>query len=295
VRSSFTGMPPQVMLIAARSLSQAMDWSLVLMSQGIGAEIQQAETDSPWGLLVASEDYHNAVTAIRQYRSEDRGWPWQKEVFRAGLLFDWGSLAWVILLFLFYGLDAQLGLRGAGMMNTTAAASGQWWRLFTGILLHADLAHLAANATLGAVFLGLTMGKFGTGPGLLASYLAGVGGNLIAWFFSSGSVGSLGSSGMVTGSLGILAIQSLALRGRTPYARKYIVAGVLAGIMLFVLLGLSPGTYVPAHLGGFATGLVLGAILTFLPALVRNTAANLCCGAVFTLLVLLPWWLALSK
>jgi len=272
-----------------------MDWSLVLMSQGIGAEIQQAETDSPWGLLVASEDYHNAVTAIRQYRFENRGWPWQKEVFRAGLLFDWGSLAWVILLILFYGLDAQLGLRGAGMMNTTAAASGQWWRLFTGIWLHADLAHLAANATLGAVFLGLTMGKFGTGPGLLASYLAGVGGNLIAWFFSSGSVGSLGSSGMVTGSLGILAIQSLALRGRTPYARKYIIAGVLAGIMLFVLLGLSPGTYVQAHLGGFATGLVLGAILTFLPALVRNAAANLCCGAVFTLLVLLPWWLALSK
>ena len=110
-------MPPQVMLIAARSLSQAMDWSLVLMSQGIGAEIQQAETDSPWGLLVASEDYHNAVTAIRQYRFENRGWPWQKEVFRAGLLFDWGSLAWVILLILFYGLDAQLGLRGAGMMN----------------------------------------------------------------------------------------------------------------------------------------------------------------------------------
>jgi membrane associated rhomboid family serine protease len=161
--------------------------------------------------------------------------------------------------------------------------------------LHADLAHLATNATLGFVFLGLAMGRFGTGPGLLSAYLAGAGGNIVAWIVSSASVASLGASGMVSGALGILAIQSLNLRGKTPHAGKYIVAGAMAGIMLFVLVGLNPTSYVQAHLGGFASGLLLGATLIFLPDFSRNPAANLGCGAIFTLLVLFPWWMALSR
>jgi len=288
-------MPPEATRIPARSLRQAMDWSLVLISQGIGAEIQPANSEnSTWGLLVSAQDYQNAVAAIRQYRIENRGW-WQREIFRPGLLFDWGSLAWIILLVLFFWLDARLGLRAAGVMDTTAVAHGQWWRLFTSIWLHADLAHLAANAALGLVLLGLSMGQIGTGPGLLAAYLAGAGGNVIAWSLSAGTATSLGASGMVMGCLGILASHSLALQRGTRFSKRYLIAGLSAGVMLFVLVGLSPGTYVQAHLGGFASGLVLGALLTFLPDLTGKTLVNFGCGLLFTLLVLLPWWMALSR
>ena len=269
-----------------------MDWSLVLVSQGIETTIDQAEDGSGWGLLVAGQDYGNALRTLRQYRLENRGWPWQQEVFRPGLLFDWGGLAWVLLACLFFWLNTRTDLQSAGVMDATAVARGQWWRLFTAIWLHADLAHLAANATLGLVLLGLAMGRYGTGPGLLAAYLAGAGGNLVAGLISLQAHRSLGASGMVMGSLGLLAAQSFSLWRQTPHAAKFILSGICGGVMLFVLLALTPGTDVLAHLGGFASGLLLGALLNLVPAMAQKPKANLLSGLVFALLVIVPWWLA---
>ena len=60
-----------------------MDWSLVLVSQGIETTIDQAEDGTGWGLLVAGQDYGNALRTLRQYRLENRGWPWQQAGFPA--------------------------------------------------------------------------------------------------------------------------------------------------------------------------------------------------------------------
>src|SRR5208283_4928412 len=108
-----------------------------------------------------------------------RSWPWQQAVFRPGLLFDWGSLAWALLACLFYAISTHTDLQSGSLMDGTAVAHGQWWRLFTAMWLHADLAHLATNATIGVILLGLAMGHYGTGVGLLTAYLAGAGGNLV--------------------------------------------------------------------------------------------------------------------
>jgi membrane associated rhomboid family serine protease len=286
-------MDPQLMKIPARSRRQAMDWSLVLVSQGIETTIDAGEDGSQWGLLVSRTDYESALNSIRLYRLENRGWPWQREIFHQGVIFDWGSLAWVALLWLFFVLDSRLNLQTAGVMNAGAVSSGQWWRLFTGVWLHADVAHFAGNAGLGVVLLGLVMGRFGTGVGLLAAYLAGAGGNAFAWMLVPGRGPSLGASGMVMGGLGLLAVQSFAHWRETPRAARYILAGICGGVMLFVLLGLSPGTDVLAHLGGFLSGLLIGAGLTRFPPPARRTAANLACGLVLVLLVLVPWLLAL--
>jgi rhomboid protease GluP len=281
--------------IPVRSHRQAMDWSLVLVSQGIESTIVQAEDGVGWGLLVSEQDYGNALEAIRQYRLENRAWPWQRVVFKPGLLFDWGSLAWALLACLFFWLSTRTDLQSAGLMDGTAVAHGQWWRLFTAMWLHADLAHLATNATLGLVLLGLAMGRYGTGVGLLAAYLAGAGGNLAAGFISLQTHRSLGASGMVMGSLGLLAAQSLSLWRTTPHDRKYILSGICGGVMLFVLLALTPGTDVMAHLGGFVCGVVMGALLSLVPEIAQKPKANASCGLLFTLLVVLPWWLALRK
>jgi len=272
-----------------------MDWSLVLVSQAIETSIDYSEEGAGWGLVVAGQDYERALQAIRQYRLENRRWPWRREVFRPGLLFDWGSLAWVCLLVFFYWLNTQTDLESAGLMDSVAVRHGQRWRLFTAIWLHADLAHLAANATVGLVLLGLAMGLYGTGAGMLAAYLAGAGGNVIAWLLSAEPHRSLGSSGMVMGSLGLLAVQSFSLWRQTPRAARYIVSGIVGGVMLFVLLGLTPGTDVLAHFGGFATGLLLGGLLTLIPGVAQKNKTNLVCGLVFALLVIVPWCLALSR
>jgi rhomboid protease GluP len=279
--------------IPVRSHRQALDWSLVLVSQGIETTIVQAEDDAGWGLLVSDHDYASALRTLRQYRLENRGWPWQQAVFRPGLLFDWASLAWAALACLFYSLSAHTDLEAPGLMDSAALAHGQWWRLFTAMWLHADLAHLATNATLGVLLLGLTMGRYGTGVGLLAAYLAGAGGNVIAAVLSLQVHRSLGASGMVMGSLGLLAVQSLSLWRQTPHALKYILSGICGGIMMFVLFALTPGSDVVAHLGGFASGVVLGALLSLTPEIAKKPKANLLAGGIFALLVILPWCLAL--
>jgi membrane associated rhomboid family serine protease len=282
--------------IPARSQRQAMDWSLVLASQEIECAIEQPGDGSGWGITVALADYEPALDAIRQYRIENRRWPWQQRVLKPGLLFDWGSLAWVLLLGIFFWLNAnRFDLQTAGVMNSRAVAQGQWWRLFTAVWLHADAAHLAANATIGIVLLGLVMGLYGTGAGLLAAYVAGALGNAFAGALSTEIHRSLGASGMVMGALGLLTVQSLATRQRDPHTAKLILGGILAGLMLFVLLGLSatPGTDLLAHLGGFLGGLVLGSLLTLVPKLAQRPALNFVAGLLFALLVIVPWWLAL--
>jgi len=270
-----------------------MDWSLVLVSQGIETAIEKGADGAGWGLLVAQRDFERAVKSLRLYHLENRSWPWQQPVFRQAFLFDWGSVAWVLLAAVFFWLSAHGNLESPGIMDGAAVARGQWWRLFTAMWLHGDLAHLATNAAIGLVLLGLAMGRYGTGPGLLAAYLAGAGGNLIAGLLSLQTHRSLGASGMVMGSLGLLAVQSFSLWRQTPHARKFILSGVCGGVMLFVLLALTPGTDVVAHLGGFVCGLLLGALLSLVPAIAQKAGANVLSGMLFALLVILPWWLAL--
>jgi membrane associated rhomboid family serine protease len=210
------------------------------------------------------------------------------------MLFDWGSAAWVMLVCFFFWLQTHLttDLRAVGLMDAAAISRGEWWRLFTAIYLHADIGHLAMNASLGLLFLGLTMGSLGTGVGLLAAYLAGVGGNLIEWFIYREGHRSLGASGMVMGCLGLLAVQTI----KTPNYRtvKNALSGFLAGVMLLVLLGFDPSSDVLVHIGGFVSGLVLGALLLLVPRISESKIANVFAGLLFCLLVICPWWQALN-
>jgi len=277
--------------IPAYSRRQAMDWSLVLISQGIEPSIDYVEQDSAWGLVVPADDYEKALEAIRLYRAENRRWIWRREILQSGVVFDWTSLAWVVLLGFFFWLSETFhGIRAAGVMDSSLVANGQVWRLFTAIWLHADLAHLATNAVFGFFLLGLALGGYGTGPGMLAAYLAGFGGNVFAALLSSGPHQSLGASGMVMGSLGLVASQSFAYSRVGLRLNRKILIGLAAGLMMFVLLGLSPGTDVLAHLGGFLGGLVLGSILALGPRLARRTTVNVACGLAFVVLVVWPWW-----
>ncbi len=278
--------------IPAASRRQAMDWSLVLLSQEIESVIDDAEESGGWGLIVAPEDYERAVAAIRLYQAENRRWLWRREVFRPGLVFDWAALGWVLLLGFFFWISGEYPqVRSAGAVDG-ALVWQQPWRLFTAVWLHADVAHLGANATIGLVLLGLALGGWGTGAGLLAAYLAGVGGNVLAVVLSRMPHHSLGASGRVMGALGLLATQSLAFGGLGPRPIRTAVIGLVAGLMLFVLMGLTPGTDIIAHLGGFLGGLILGIFLGLIPRTAQRMGLNLVCGLVFVLLVVWPWWLA---
>jgi rhomboid protease GluP len=273
-----------------------MDWSLVLASQGIEHAVKHDEATG-WTLAVTRADYEKALAQIHLYRLENLQWRWRQPVFQPGLFFDWSSLAWVLLNIVFYWWsEARTDLRTIGMMNGAALAHGEWWRLFTGTWLHADIAHLAMNMVFGFLFLGLVLGRYGPGIGLLAAYLAGVGGNLFAWWVYGGNHLSLGASGVVTGALGLLAVQSVTLLKRPSVNTfRLFAAGLMAAVLLFVFLGVSPESDVVAHFGGFLSGLLLGVPLALASRFVHRPSINLTAGFLFMVLVILPWWRALTS
>ena len=282
---------PPAARISARSRQQAMDWSLVLASQGIEHILDHSD-ELGWSLVIPEAQHSAALAAIRQYRLENRHWPWQKTIPKTDEIFDWFALAWVLLTFVFYWLsDQRATIEDAGIVNGAAVAGGEWWRLFTATLLHANIAHLAANAGFGILLLGLAMGRYGTGLGLLGAFLAGVAGNVVSLLVHGNEFRGLGASGVVMGALGLITVQSsFDLSSKRPQTVRVILAGVIAGLMLFVLLGVSPDTDVVAHFGGFIAGIAIGFLLRILP---RHPLANITASLLFVFLVLSTWWLAL--
>jgi rhomboid protease GluP len=286
--------------ITVHSERQALDWSLVLVSQGIHPTIERDPETNEWRLVVDAADFQPAVHALRQYKLENRRQAWCQELPGTGLIFDWRCTIVLLLLVFLYAFEAtgRGDLQSAGIMDSRAVHSGQWWRLFTAVMLHGSLAHLVANVTTGLVLLGLAMGAFGPGVGLLASFLAGVGGNLAGLLFHAENHRGLGASGMVMGALGLLAAQSLiSLRhGTTP--AQLAVRGIISGGLLLVLLGFSPerNTDVLAHVAGFVSGLALGAALALGPrSFPRNPWANRLAAGVWLGLVAGAWSCALGR
>lgn len=280
--------------IPTRSRRQTMDWALVLASQGITAVIDEGAGGPGWGLVVAETDHPAAVEAIRLYLQENRRWRWRQPLPWRGIIFDWRICFWGVLLaaFFFLGQAPRPGFETAGCMNNAAVRAGEWWRIFTAMLLHANVGHLAANISLGLVLLGLTLGRFGTGLGLLAAYLAGAGGNVAGLLLYPATHLGVGASGMIMGGLGMLAAQSVSLLRNHSVSRKNMLRGILGGGLLFAFFGLSPDADVVAHLGGFVTGLLLGALLVNLPARWQNSKTDLAAAFVFIGLLVATSWLA---
>ena len=95
------------------------------------------------------------------------------------------------------------------------------------------------------------------------------------------------------GALGLLAAQTLWFARKNSPPLKYLLSGVMAGGLLFVLLGLSPDSDVLAHFGGFVCGILFGCVLLPFPRLPQRAVVNLVAALVFAFLTAGAWWLAL--
>ena len=279
--------------IECRSQAQARDWSLVLISQGIESMIVERAEEGAWLLEVVAGDESRALATITTYECENAT-VWRRELKWTGLLFDARAIFWFggLVLFHVFAQTSHVNVTAAGLMDRNAVLQGEWWRLFTAMTLHGDIAHLAANVTTGIIFLGLAMGCYGAGHALLLSLLGGALGNFATFAVHSEPFSSLGASGMVMASLGLVTAHSLAF-AREEKPALWIGRSVIAGCLLVVLLGLSPRSDVAAHLGGFIGGVALGfCALPFAGKWMRSgpnlAAVIVCCG-----FVLATWWLAL--
>jgi len=146
--------------------------------------------------------------------------------------------------------------------------SGQWWRLLTYMFLHGGLMHIAFNMwclwDLGRLCESL-YGRWTFGAVYL---ITGISGGLasVAWH---PMIPSVGASGAIFGLVGAL-IASLYL-GEFSLP-SYVIQANLKSLLFFagfnILLGISPigdlfGIHVDnaCHVGGLASGLVLGALI----------------------------------
>lgn len=282
-----------IAVLECRSQAQALDWSLVLISQGIESVPARRAEDGAWVLEVPGHEWARARESIAAYERENAT-VWRREVKWTGLLFDAHAVLWFLALVLFHFLawHWQKDFQPRGMMHLDAVRHGEWWRVFTAMTLHADAAHLAANATTGLVFLGLAMGCFGAGGAWLLSLLGGALSFVVTGLLRGEPYFSRGASGFVMASLGLLAAHSLML-SRHEKRVVWIGRGVIAGSLLVVMLGLSPESDVTAHVCGFFAGLVLGVMALRFHVPLAKRGLSVACAVAGLVLVVATWWLAL--
>ncbi|MFN0067840.1 MAG: rhomboid family intramembrane serine protease [Limisphaerales bacterium] len=254
--------PPDTtaVILPVGSEAEAMDWSLVLASQDIGAVIlSPAETGDRWAVSVSPGDLQRTLRELGAFRRENRRW--RTPVAVAEESFHWGALLWLLFLAVIFAMDEPDGaLTAAGRMDAVAVRTGEAWRVITATTLHANIAHLMANLSLGFALVGLAMGRLGFGATLLATLLCGVAGNLLGLVLRPAYLG-VGASGAVMGAVGLLAAAAWRDRRAAGARRGVALTALGAGTFLFLLFGVDPKSDVVAHWGGFLAGLPLGWLL----------------------------------
>ena len=136
----------------------------------------------------------------------------------------------------------------------------QPWRLLTAVFLHAGALHIGFNMWCLWSLGQLAERIFGRATYLALYLLTGIAGNIVSLWWHPNGVG-VGASGAIFGVAGGL-ITALYL-GKLPVP-KQALRGTLQSLLIFAVFNLGFGQVLgavdnSAHLGGFATGLLLGA------------------------------------
>jgi len=160
---------------------------------------------------------------------------------------------------------------GWGLVKWGALRAGatlvQPWRLVTSLLVHSDVRHVLANGVSMLVFAVPMLSWVGLRRTAIVYLAAGVGGGVTAAALTDAGTYILGSSGAVAGLFGAWVVLALHRARGSDLPRLARIRA--AGIALLVLPSLvNPTTAeggrisVSSHLGGAATGMVVGMLLS---------------------------------
>jgi membrane associated rhomboid family serine protease len=141
------------------------------------------------------------------------------------------------------------------------------WRLVTSLFLHVDPAHVFWNGASMMVFAVPLLTDLRLGRTALIYFASGIGGGITALQFARAGTLIAGSSGAVAGLFGAWVVLTLSRTRLEPLSRRARIRTI--GIaMLFLPSLLSPITStghsvsVSSHLGGLATGMAIGALIS---------------------------------
>jgi len=139
--------------------------------------------------------------------------------------------------------------------------TGEYYRLFTAMFMHYGLLHLAANMYALWIFGRPLEAMFGPVRFLAIYLICGIGGNVAVFLFAPGEP----SAGASTALFGLFAVFFFVLRRLNRS-----VAPLIPLIVINLALSFIPGVSLWGHLGGLATGAVVGYGMTHAPQERRN-------------------------
>jgi membrane associated rhomboid family serine protease len=251
---------------AILSRRQLHGWSLVLAARNIPWRAERRGFG--WQLLVPAAEFARSLQELRQYESENRGWP-PAAPQAASLVDNRTTTVWVLAaLGAFYNLTRHsIDLAGhhpvdwitLGNAHAGKIMAGQWWRLVTALTLHADWQHLLGNLLIGGIFISRLCRDLGSGPAWLLLLFSGLLGNLVNAWLQDPAHRAVGASTAIFGAVGLLAGISMVRYRHSLRPRRRWALPVAAALGLLAMLGTGGGnTDVGAHLFGFLFGLPLG-------------------------------------
>lgn len=140
----------------------------------------------------------------------------------------------------------------------------QGWRLISCIWLHAGLVHLVVNM-LSLLFIGIRLEQqFGFVRIGVIYLISGFGGSVLSALFLRSNYISVGASGALFGLLG--SMLSELIMNWTIYSNKAAaIITLLFIIAINLAIGILPHADNFAHIGGFASGFLLGFVLLARP------------------------------
>jgi membrane associated rhomboid family serine protease len=168
-------------------------------------------------------------------------------------------LAIAIGLFVITGIGGRTGIVAALAQDNALVAAGEWWRIFTVVLLHGSVTHIIFNMWALWVLGPQIERSAGSWP-FAGLYLASAGfGGVAAFYWGGESFLGVGASGAIFGLFGVWLNWALHRRN-TMWGRA------LLGNLGFLLLinaaipFLIPGIAWQAHVGGLVAGFAIGEI-----------------------------------
>ncbi|MFI6241852.1 rhomboid family intramembrane serine protease [Micromonospora sp. NPDC050795] len=157
-------------------------------------------------------------------------------------------------------------------------AEGQWYRLVTAMFLHYGVLHLLLNMWALWVLGRSLEANLGRVRFAALYLIAGLGGNVAAYLFSSPRAATVGASTAVFGLFAALIIIERRL-GRD-------ISRIIPILVINLVFTLAvPGISIPGHLGGLVVGALMALVLAYAPR-GRRTLVQVTGGALILLILL---------
>ena len=257
---------PDTVIFKSPDSSLLNTYSLVLASANIPHTINYNNLNGSIELLIAAPHKERALYEIDSYLQENRDWPPRLPAapsfnpsFKAMSFIVIGCLVFIYSISGNWHPESVWFKRGAGD-SSAILQGGEYYRLITPLMLHADLVHLMGNCFLGGFLLHFYFKVIGNGLGLFTLLTTATIANYVNVLAHGPGHHFVGFSTAVFSVIGVLCTSGH--HKSTSIINFHLFMPIMAGLALLALLGAGgERTDLGAHFFGLITGMAAGLLL----------------------------------